>query len=118
MGDILLRTSRAGDIIGRLGGDEFAIWLEEVDEKGAKAKARSLIEHCTKLAAELGTLQPALGASIGITLSEPTRDESVADLVARADRAMYQVKHHGKGDLALASAGSEPGEEGSGRTEC
>jgi diguanylate cyclase (GGDEF)-like protein/PAS domain S-box-containing protein len=117
VGDILLRTSRAGDIIGRIGGDEFVIWLEEVDEKGAKAKARTLIEHCTELAVDVGTLRPALGASIGITLSEPTKDESVADLVARADRAMYQVKHHGKGDFALASAGSEPGEEGSGRTE-
>ena len=56
--------------------------------------------------------------AIGITLSEPTRDESVANLVARADRAMYQVKHHGKGDFALAPAESEPGEEGARRTEC
>lgn len=115
VGDILLRTSRAGDIIGRLGGDEFVLWLEEVDEKGAITKARTLIEYCTHVAAEAGTLRPALGVSIGITLSDPSTQENVADLVARADRAMYEVKHHGKGDYALASPGARQGQEGPGR---
>jgi len=118
VGDILLRTSRAGDIIGRLGGDEFVLWMEEVDEKGAIAKARALLEYCTQVAAEVGTLRPTLGVSIGITLSDPAGEESVADLVARADRAMYEVKHHGKGDFALAAPGAGPGDESAGRRQC
>ncbi|MEE8246533.1 MAG: diguanylate cyclase, partial [Alphaproteobacteria bacterium] len=62
--------------------------------------------------------KPALGVSIGITLSDPSAQESVADLLARADRAMYEVKHRGKGDFALASPGARPGEEGPGRRQC
>ena len=109
---ILTRTSRAGDICGRLGGDEFVLWLEETGQRAAEAKAMALLEACAKVAEHTGAGEAPLGASIGIALSDPGRDETEAQLVARADRAMYDAKHHGKrGFVVLRAEADAEGDE-------
>ena len=96
--------TRAGDLAARLGGDEFALWLEETDEAGAIAKARTLLGQATELAPlSVGPDRP-LGFSIGIAVTDPIRAESVEALTARADGAMYVVKRGGKGTYAMAEA--------------
>ena len=42
-----------------------------------------------------------VGFSVGIALLRPGREMSDADLIALADRAMYQVKHGAKGGVAV-----------------
>jgi GGDEF domain-containing protein len=40
--------------------------------------------------------------SIGAVIYDPRSAESFPDLIARADRVMYQVKRDGKGGFAIA----------------
>ncbi|HNB27951.1 MAG TPA: GGDEF domain-containing protein, partial [Alphaproteobacteria bacterium] len=99
--ELLRRSVRAGDLVGRLGGDEFAIWLARVD--GAEARRRG--EQLVRAAAELQRFAPGaekpIGFSVGIALLHADRPARDADVLERADRAMYQVKHGTKGGVAL-----------------
>lgn len=104
LAEILSGGSRVGDIPARLGGDEFALWLEETDAAAAEAKARTLLEQARSLRAYSGSPDTPLGISIGIALSDPALDESIDELLARADEAMYAVKKGGKGSFALDAA--------------
>jgi diguanylate cyclase (GGDEF)-like protein len=105
--NMMVRSSRAGDLCCRLGGDEFVIWLEEVDEASAAAKAKLLVEAGLKVAARLETGEARFGLSIGIAVSETEGAETLEELVARADRAMYRAKRAGKGGFALLPADHE-----------
>ncbi len=106
----LNRYSRAGDVVARLGGDEFAVWLEDTDEAGARAKAKSILQAASALERYSGDPTRPLGASIGIAVFDPASGETLDALVARADAAMYAAKRGGKGTIAVAppaSAGAE-----------
>ena len=109
--NMVARSSRAGDLCCRLGGDEFVIWLEEVDEAAASAKAKLLVEAGLEVAARLETGEARFGLSVGIAVSEPDGAETLEELVAQADRAMYRAKRAGKGGFALLPA-DHGGEDG------
>jgi diguanylate cyclase (GGDEF)-like protein/PAS domain S-box-containing protein len=105
--DILRKGSRIADMQARLGGDEFALWLEEVDEAGAIAKARALLQASHLLRPLSGAPDRPLGFSVGIAVSALDRPETVQELVARADEAMYRAKRSGKGNFALTRPGED-----------
>ena len=99
----LLSCVREADTVARLGGDEFVVMLEALSEDldEIAVQAGSVGE---KILAALG--QPyefghgvhQSGASIGIA---PFRDrnDSVGELLKRADIAMYQAKSAGRNTL-------------------
>jgi diguanylate cyclase (GGDEF)-like protein len=102
-GDALLRNTaerivsvlRPSDTLARLGSDEFAVLLEDVrgldDALGAAQRVREAFRDPFILKGS----EVVVTASVGIALStEATRDE--AELLRRADMAMYRVKQHGR----------------------
>ncbi|HUH86100.1 MAG TPA: sensor domain-containing diguanylate cyclase [Stellaceae bacterium] len=99
---ILASQSRGGDLLVRLGGDEFALWIEGLDEPGAKARAAALLASSRTLAAFSGDVGRPLGISVGVALVEPGGGETPEQIVARADAAMYRAKTSGKGRLVVA----------------
>jgi diguanylate cyclase (GGDEF)-like protein/PAS domain S-box-containing protein len=105
----LREGSRVGDLVARLGGDEFALWLQDVDEAGAVAKARSLLAFNAELAAFSGDAARPLGLSVGIAVHQPATKETGEELTLRADAAMYRVKHGTKNGFGVAPlAGTKP----------
>jgi diguanylate cyclase (GGDEF)-like protein/PAS domain S-box-containing protein len=105
LSDILKGGSRIGDLTARLGGDEFALWTEDTDEEGAMTKARLLMADAEQLKSHSGDEEHPLGISVGIAVSDPASAESMNDMIARADGAMYDVKHSGKGGYAVMLPG-------------
>jgi diguanylate cyclase (GGDEF)-like protein/PAS domain S-box-containing protein len=102
LADILTRTSRAdSDIPARLGGDEFALWLENADRAGAVKKARALLDCVPALRHVAGETEQPCSLSIGIALSRPDEAVRLADLLSRADAAMYRAKKQGKAAFAI-----------------
>ena len=99
---LLIRRSRAGDLIARLGGDEFCLWLEEVTAEGAQVKASNLVEEITLLTAGDTNESAGLGLSVGIAMTDPRSAETADQLLDRADRAMYETKNFGKGGYTTA----------------
>jgi diguanylate cyclase (GGDEF)-like protein len=107
---ILKGCARKIDIVARYGGEEFALVLEATDREGA----RNLAE---RIRAEVGqqTFQSAKGPfnatlSLGVA-SCPDDGHEKADLIAKADKALYHAKHNGRNrtvcanEVAAASAG-------------
>ncbi|MBT5860204.1 MAG: sensor domain-containing diguanylate cyclase [Alphaproteobacteria bacterium] len=102
---MLNTESRVGDLTARLGGDEFGIWLEDADIPAATAKAKGLMKNSAQLRRLSADADHPLGLSIGVAVSAD--DDTVSQLLARADGAMYTVKHGGKGGVHVAAAKSE-----------
>ncbi|WP_308195247.1 GGDEF domain-containing protein [Blastococcus sp. KM273128] len=80
----------AGALLARHGGDEFALLLPGLDGPDALALVRRLC-----------ALVPGVGVSAGVAQRCP--GDSAAQLMRRADLALYRVKAAGRGSAALHS---------------
>ena len=77
-------------MLARIGGDEFAIVVHDDDELDLLERAQAIRQ--TLLApAKVDGMDLAMHASLGITIREPG-DTRAADLLRRADVAMYEAK--------------------------
>ena len=103
MAQILKNATRGEDLVARLGGDEFALWLEGTDAATAAARADVLLERGHALRAYSGGPDHPLGMSLGVAVLQPGGGESLDQLMARADGAMYASKRRGKGQVTLAT---------------
>jgi len=101
--DLLHEFSRPGDVIARLGGDEFAMWLDGISGETAERRVGDLLAASKAMLKMSGDDDNPLGISIGIAIYEPESGESLDDLLARADQAMYAVKKDSKGGYAMAA---------------
>ncbi|MGA2925017.1 MAG: EAL domain-containing protein [Solirubrobacteraceae bacterium] len=89
------RQAQAGDLVGRQGGDEFvfaAVEPERIDRLAADLRTAIT----TPVA--LQGVEVSAGASIGIAVS-PTDGNCTADLLERADAAMYEAKRSGRNEI-------------------
>ncbi len=88
---------RAGDLIARYGGEEFSIICAETDLAGARALAEKLRRAVQDIA--LLNEDTSLGIvtiSLGIAVCTPDSKQRAGDLVASADKALYQAKESGR----------------------
>lgn len=99
---ILKETFRESDIVARLGGDEFTILALETRGESSESIVRRL-EHAIHRSNEAGFFVK-LSLSIGIARFEPENPASLADLMARADRSMYEKKRTRPANPVLLAA--------------
>ena len=92
---LLTRNVRASDTVARLGGDEFGLILWNLSEGDAGAKAWALEAAISDHAIDWQGESLCVGASIGLAMMSP--DDALAEVLARADRAMYARKTERKG---------------------
>jgi diguanylate cyclase (GGDEF)-like protein/PAS domain S-box-containing protein len=88
---IFNRTFRESDVIARVGGDEFAILAVE-SEPAHLESIRARIDSALQLANSDRARAFELSISIGAAAYDPSRNDTVEELLAWADRAMYQQK--------------------------
>jgi diguanylate cyclase (GGDEF)-like protein/PAS domain S-box-containing protein len=88
---IFNRTFRDSDVVARVGGDEFAILAVESDAQHLES-IRARIDSALQLANSDRARSFELSISIGAAAYDPCRDDSVEELLAWADRAMYEHK--------------------------
>ena len=87
-----LRTSvRASDTVSRYGGDEFVILAGELDRVDDAAMVAEKMSDMVSLPIPLEGGHWVITCSIGITVF-PDHADSVSELLALADAAMYGVK--------------------------
>ena len=114
MGDALLRqvADRLSDIlqgdgiVARFGGDEFAILMCGDDDLGAaKRLASRIIAAIARPFALTVQHEARIGVSIGIAVGMGSARlsglEAGADLLAKADHALYAAKRGGRGDFRV-----------------
>jgi diguanylate cyclase (GGDEF)-like protein/PAS domain S-box-containing protein len=85
---------RRGDTLARLGGDEFAIVLPDLAEAQHAALVAEKILECMAPPFEVDGATLAVSPSIGISLF-PGDHHQPAELLERADQAMYRAKLEG-----------------------
>jgi diguanylate cyclase (GGDEF)-like protein len=95
---VLARHVRASDVVARLGGDEFAVLLWNLTEADAAAKALALEAAICRTTATHAGATLVVGASAGATVLLPL--DHMAELLERADRAMYARKSAQRGTAA------------------
>jgi len=100
--DLLMQYTRPIDLVARLGGDEFAIWLEGAEERIAVQRCEDLLEAAKGLHERSGDAERPLHMSLGLAVHGGPSGETLDELVARADKAMYEVKKDGKGAWRMA----------------
>jgi two-component system cell cycle response regulator len=94
---ILKRSCRSTDIVARIGGDEFTI-LALGANREKKIIAR--IEEKIRSHNAQGKHPYHLSLSVGVTRIEPGSTASIQELLAKADRAMYEHKNERKSSPA------------------
>ena len=86
---------QGNDFIARIGGDEFGLILDQSSEAGARAQVDRLCAVLTAAPAEYDGHEIALSACFGIAMLQTGMTES--DILAAADRDMYDTKQEMKG---------------------
>ena len=91
---------RDKDVVGRWGGEEFVMLLPATSvDTGVRIaeRARRKLEN---LKIELRDADVSITASFGVAFS-PARNETLADLLARADKVLYEAKEMGRNQVML-----------------
>jgi len=86
----LIGHVRMSDVVARLGGDEFGILLWNLNAEDAAKKARALEASIDRLSIMFRGRALHIGVSAGVAMLRP--NDETADVLARADQAMYQRK--------------------------
>jgi diguanylate cyclase (GGDEF)-like protein/PAS domain S-box-containing protein len=100
----VLRTRlRDSDVLARLGGDEFAVLLPHATAEQARSVAEDVLEAVRHFDMVNGGQRVRVTTSIGGVLLGGEEDEGLSgeELLATADRAMYQAKDEGRDRVVL-----------------
>lgn len=95
---------RPADLVARYGGEEFALILPESDLKGALHVGTRVLEEIAGLAVEHlhSDISEFVTISVGAATLVPSQNQTPAELIALADRALYQSKSEGRNRITSA----------------
>jgi len=99
------KSIRGIDLACRYGGEEFVVVMPETDLHVASLVAERLRRSIAgePFAVSKGTRRIEVTISIGLTTLEHN-GESVADVLKRADNALYRAKHEGRNGVVADAA--------------
>lgn len=92
---------RRSDIVGRLGGDEFLVVIHDLESVDQAASLGKKLLHA--VAAEpLVFAERTIAASFSVGIAVyPDHGETAYELMACADKALYEAKRAGRGTVAV-----------------
>lgn len=111
-GDAVLKTLagtfvkalRPTDGFARLGGEEFAALLPETDTVTLTVVAERLRMAAEKTLIPLRNTEIRVTVSIGAAVFNPDGGETVEEVLARADKALYRSKEAGRNRVTMSAA--------------
>ncbi len=98
----LRQATRSNDFVARLGGDEFVVVLSELDQLADATRLAAKLNNLISMPVPLTEGIARISTSIGISLF-PANGRSSAELLGKADDAVYQAKAAGKNQFQWAA---------------
>jgi diguanylate cyclase (GGDEF)-like protein len=98
--NVMRRELRTGDSLGRLGGEEFLAVLPGASRDHAMRIGERIRAEVERVGGKVAGQEIRLTVSIGVASGETAAE--CADLVDRADQAMYQAKGEGRNRVRVA----------------
>jgi diguanylate cyclase (GGDEF)-like protein len=97
--DVLTESKRDTDLAARWGGDEFALLMPGADEEAARRQAEAVVRRLEAEPVRASGREGRVSVTIGTATSIGRPSES---LFERADRALYEGKRAGRGQVRSA----------------
>lgn len=102
--DELMSNARDADVVARYGGEEFAIVFPHTPLAAARDAANRLRELVAARSFAVAAVGKSLSITVSIGLAVYPRDGvNNADLISRADAALYHAKKSGRNRVATAA---------------
>lgn len=104
LADLMQRaTSRAGEMVGRYGGEEFILVLPGATVQSAVRTAERLkgLVNSEGIAHEKSQIGGIITVSQGVVSLMPDTELTPADIIKRADNALYKAKHEGRNRICI-----------------
>lgn len=103
--DRVRSCTRGIDVVARMGGEEIVVLLPDTATQAAQAVAERIRERVENETFPIqgGIRRIQVTVSIGVA-SRKAGDQSSADMMKRADEALYQAKAGGRNRVIVASA--------------
>ena len=104
LADLMQRaTSRAGEMVGRYGGEEFILVLPGASVQSAVRTAERLkgLVNSEGIAHEKSQIGGIITVSQGVVSMMPDDELTPADIIKRADNALYKAKHEGRNRICI-----------------
>lgn len=97
----LTSSVRKADTLSRIGGDEFVIILEEIQDKQSAILVCQNVMKAFAKPILVGNTPISVSLSIGVAIYDPMSDDTIEDLMKKADIALYQVKDNDRNGFKL-----------------
>jgi diguanylate cyclase (GGDEF)-like protein len=96
---------RPHDLVARYGGEEFACLLPECSISSAQQKANEFVQivRSLELPHDKSDIVKVVSISVGAAVMIPTAGEDPTELIASADRLLYQAKQSGRNQACCQS---------------
>ncbi|OGW80592.1 MAG: hypothetical protein A2Z83_06645 [Omnitrophica bacterium GWA2_52_8] len=99
----ILRENFQGGIVGRYGGEEFSVLIPEATKEEAVRRAQVICKRIREDSFEIRRERISMTVSIGVSsIPEDTLDHE--QLIALADKALYQAKREGRNRVCSHTA--------------
>lgn len=106
LAEIIVKSTRGSDLAARLGGEEFVVLMPETNEIASfemgERMRRTVEAHPFKISHPVGVIHKTV--SIGVSNLRLMGD-TAAELVKRADVALYEAKNSGRNKVLPLPAG-------------
>jgi diguanylate cyclase (GGDEF)-like protein len=100
---LLKKLARGSDSCGRYGGEEFVLLAPETELAGAGVFAERILDEIRRTPVPTSKGEIRVTASIGVA-ALAARDATLADVLRRADAALYEAKAAGRDRVVCLAA--------------
>lgn len=104
LAQILISSVRKEDIVGRYGGEEFGLIMPEIDCEDGKRLFERIRRNVENHEFHAGENKIYITISIGVYFKHSSEKMTSADVIEKADEALYASKRNGRNRVEIYNA--------------